>query len=777
MDFLKYIEDNSILVIPSNIKNKILDYIDENNLLLNIKLMSFSDLKKGLLYDYDEKTIYNIIKKYNLTFSVAKEYLDNTYYILDDSYENDKLNNLLNIKKFLKENDLLIIDDLFIHLLKSKNKIYVYGFDYINRYNKYLLDLASNYIEIEVLEKEINNYEHDFYEARNIEDEVLFVAAKICDLINSGIPLNKIFIAGVDDNYSFTLRRVFNSLNIPYFSKNNNTLYDTAMVKYFFDLNLSDIDKSLELLKEKYDVENNINTNSIYNQIISLINKYYFIDDYELVKTMMIESAKAIKLPSIHMTKEIVNTQILDNIFLDDEYVFLMNFNMGVFPSIRKDEDYINDSIKPSILETSKEYNKISKEVISKVLKNIKNLTISYKLSSLDSDCYKSILVDQSKVKKINIDYIKYDDNINKLIFANHIDELVKFNVNDKNLPILNNTYSIKYKEYNNEFNGIDNSIIPSSFSYSSISKYYKCPFNYYCSFILNLDEFKKSRDAFIGSAFHHVLEVCLKDDSLNIDDVYDKYYEKNKDELDNTSCDLFFINKVKEELKVIIKIIKEQYQNISGDFKELPELKVEKTTYELGMSTKVNAIIKGFVDKCIIIDNDCMVIDYKTGASDQIRRDLFEYGIDIQLPIYMYLLEFDNTLNVSGIYLQHILSGNNKKDLKKTQEELRKDELKLDGLTSNDTSSTSKFFNEKDRKSSNKRYYSIEDKDNLKDIVKKLIENCVNDVYDAKFEISPINIKNKVNGCDYCKFRDICFRKNDQIRYIDVSKDGDKFE
>ena len=227
----------------------------------------------------------------------------------------------------------------------------------------------------------------------------------------------------------------------------------------------------------------------------------------------------------------------------------------------------------------------------------------------------------------------------------------------------------------------------------------------------------------------------------------------------------------------VIIKIIKEQYQNISGDFKELPELKVEKTTYELGMSTKVNAIIKGFVDKCIIIDNDCMVIDYKTGASDQIRRDLFEYGIDIQLPIYMYLLEFDNTLNVSGIYLQHILSGNNKKDLKKTQEELRKDELKLDGLTSNDTSSTYKFFNEKDRKSSNKRYYSIEDKDNLKDIVKKLIENCVNDVYDAKFEISPINIKNKVNGCDYCKFRDICFRKNDQIRYIDVSKDGDKFE
>ncbi|MBE6160633.1 MAG: hypothetical protein E7158_00225 [Firmicutes bacterium] len=773
MDFLKYLENNSILIIPSNIKTKVLDYIDENDLLLNIKIMSFDDLKKGLLYNYDEKSIHNVMKKYNISYSITKEYLNNTYYILEDSYESDKLNKLLDIKKYLIDSDLLIKDGLFIHLLKSKNKMYVYGFDYINKFNEYLLNLASKYIRIEKIEKEENEYEHDFYEAKNIEEEVLFVASKIEDLIDSGVSLNKTYITGVDENYNFTLRRIFNSLNIPYYSKNTSSLYDTSMVKYFFDLNLSNIEDALDIIKEKYDVENNTNTNSIYNQLINLINKYYFTDNYEEVKMMMIEDSKTINLPSIHMTNEILNTNLLDNVFLEDEYVFLMNFNMGVFPSIKKDEDYINDSIKPSILETSKEFNKISKEIVTKAIKNIKNLTISYKLSTLTSDCYKSILVDNSKIKKIDINYSEYDDNINKLILANHIDELIKFNVQNANLPILNNTYSIEYKDYNNEYSGIKSNILPNVFSYSSISKYYKCPFNYYCSFILNLDEFKKTRDTFIGSAFHYVLEVCLKNDSLNVDDIYDEYYEKNKDELDNSACDLFFINKVKEELKVIVNIIKEQYKSISVDFKELPELKVEKSTHELGMNTKVNAIIKGFVDKCIVIDNDCMIIDYKTGSSDKIRRDLFEYGIDIQLPIYMYLLEVDNSLNVAGIYLQHILSGNNKKT-KKTLEETKMDELKLDGLTSNDKVITSKFFDEKDRKNSLKRYYSLEEKNDLKEIVKKIIENCVNDVYDAKFDISPINIPGKVNGCDYCKFRDVCFRTNSQIRYIDQNKEGD---
>ena len=40
MDFLNNLENNSILLVPNNIKNKILTYINDNKLLLNIKLLT-----------------------------------------------------------------------------------------------------------------------------------------------------------------------------------------------------------------------------------------------------------------------------------------------------------------------------------------------------------------------------------------------------------------------------------------------------------------------------------------------------------------------------------------------------------------------------------------------------------------------------------------------------------------------------------------------------------------------------------------------------------------
>ena len=35
MEFINTINNNSILIIPDNIKNKVLEYIDQNNILMN----------------------------------------------------------------------------------------------------------------------------------------------------------------------------------------------------------------------------------------------------------------------------------------------------------------------------------------------------------------------------------------------------------------------------------------------------------------------------------------------------------------------------------------------------------------------------------------------------------------------------------------------------------------------------------------------------------------------------------------------------------------------
>ena len=789
MDFLKNIETDSLLLIPYNIKEKVLDYINDNNLLINIKIISFNDLKAGLFYSYDNKTIYNVMNKYNTTYSLAKSYIQDTYYITEDKYDNNKLNKLLEIKNYLLDNNLLIKDDLFIDLLKSKNKIYVYGFDYISKYNNYLLDIAKSYIEVEIIEKEYNEYDHIVYSANTMEEEVLFVAEKISSLINDGIDINKIYLAGIDDEYDFTMRRIFKEYNIPYFIKNNNILYDTAIAKYFFDNLNNNIEELLNDIKKKYKIDNN---NPIYNKLFNLVNKYYFTDNYLEVKELMIEEAKRTTLPSIHMTHEITTIDINDNIINDDEYVFLMNFNMGVFPKVKKDEDYISDNIKPSFLESTKKLNVINKNNLLKSIKNIKNLYISYKLSSPFNKYYPSYLIeDNFKEEKIDFTTSSYSDNINKLLFGKRLDNLIKFNEVDNTLPILNNTYDIPYNKYDNCFKGLDNHIENINYSYSNMSSYFKCPFRFYCEKVLYIDEFNKNINTFIGSLFHHILEVCLSS-NIDIDEEYDKYLEDNKDDYEFNNHDYYFIEKLRSEIHYIVDIIRGQYNNLMGDYKELYEEEVLTTTKDLGIDTKINATLKGFVDKIIQDGNDLIIIDYKTGNSDIVNRDMFEYGLHIQLPLYLYLLEtIKPELNVAGIYLQHILTGKNKKDLKKTQEELRQSELRLDGLTLNDPSVIDKFDytyenstmikalkTDKNGNLPTSRTYTYEQKDELKNIMKELIKTCVDNVYEANFNIKPILINgNKEDGCKYCSMRDVCYKKDNQYNRIQISKEGDEDE
>ena len=55
MDFISELEDNSILIIDNNIKYKLLDYINEFKILKSIKIMSFTELKKSLFFDYNKR--------------------------------------------------------------------------------------------------------------------------------------------------------------------------------------------------------------------------------------------------------------------------------------------------------------------------------------------------------------------------------------------------------------------------------------------------------------------------------------------------------------------------------------------------------------------------------------------------------------------------------------------------------------------------------------------------------------------------------------------------
>ena len=117
---MEYI-NNSIYIVPSNIKKKILLDLNKQDKLYDIKFMSLKDLD----LTYDKDAITYLKNKYNLKVEVALVYLNNIKYVDIKDYKNEKLNKLVEIKKDLLDKNLISTNNLL------NKQIVIYGYDYI----------------------------------------------------------------------------------------------------------------------------------------------------------------------------------------------------------------------------------------------------------------------------------------------------------------------------------------------------------------------------------------------------------------------------------------------------------------------------------------------------------------------------------------------------------------------------------------------------------------------------------------------------------------------
>ena len=68
---------------------------------------------------------------------------------------------------------------------------------------------------------------------------------------------------------------------------------------------------------------------------------------------------------------------------------------------------------------------------------------------------------------------------------------------------------------------------------------------------------------------------------------------------------------------------------------------------------------------------------------------------------------------------------------------------------------------------------------DKLYKLVEEKVKEACKILLDADFRINPKSVDGKLLGCDYCKYKDICFRKNEDIvdleklNYKDFLKEG----
>ncbi len=784
MNILKSLEENSILLIPTSLRNKVLKYFNDEGIFTNTKIITFNDLKKGLMFDYSNQAIDYVMKNYHVSYQVAKEYLNSIYY-LDDTIVNEKFDFLRKLKKDLDDNNLLIYDDLFNNFLESKNKLYVYGFSYLESFKKYLLDKASNYITIEHIKEEQKIFEHQVYEFKTMDEEIQFVAERIANLINKGIDLNNIFIANYNNEYRFAIKYIFNSYGIPIFIPSEDSLYSTSIAKYFLNNLNGNLDVLFSKIRKKFDCQNNILNENIVNKLFNLVNKYYWCDNLSSVTDLLINEMKQVRINPPHMEHEVTLSDIINNYYNDQEYVFLIGLNDSSIPKLKRDEEFISDDIKPEFLDKTNEYNKKVKNATKGAINNIKNLTITYKLSSKFNNYLPSYLINSMNLKVIkNVDDIShYSDSINKLNLAKKYDSLTKFNVLEKNIGLLSNTYKIDYKKYDNQFKPIDNKKLLEkiddnlTLSYSNINTFYKCPFRFYVGDILKIKEYKNLFEAFIGSLFHHTLELCLDSDA-DIDEVYDNYIKENYQ--NPTNKESYFLSILKDEIKALIPLIREQYTH-SKQPKSLSE-----TMIIHDCEKEIKYRLKGIVDKILIYEDEAIIIDYKTNNTT-IDQSKMEFGMDIQLPIYLYLLNIKKPeIKIVGLYLQHILTNNKKLDDKLSRDEIRRKNIKLCGLTLSDkisdfddtyeSSLVIESLKVKDGHIAGKNVLTDEDTKKMTDLIEYLINNCLNEIIDGNFKINPLILDKEV-ACTYCEYKDICYRTSANYNYKVSKKSGDDDE
>ncbi len=749
-----------IVVCSNNRKNELLKELNDKP-FLNIKFMTKKEFIHSFYFSYNQRTIYEVMNKYNCNYAIAKIYLDNLYYIEDKNYNNEKLDNLVSLKKYLQDNNYLIYDNLFKDYIKSE-KIIFDNCD-LNNFDQQLITKLKQITKVEIKTKKYQDYDDVILlEFSTIDDEVEYVAIEICKLIDSGVDVNKIKLVNINNDYNNVINRIFKMYNLKICEKIN--LYATEPVQYFIKHFNSDIRKTINSLRESKMDE------LIIDKIIDVCNQYNFVDDYNLVKDLIINNLKEINIVN-HYKNEIEVIDLYDNL-ITDEYVFLLNYNLESIPKIYFDDAYITDDIKYLVnLETVDILNKYERNRTVKAIKNIKNLVITYKLRTPFAVFSKANLLDIESKKMLDINYLNYSTLSNKIKLAKMLDNLIKYKNKDNLLDLYYKHFKIDYNSFDNKYKGIKKDDLKFylnnqlNLSYTSMNEYYKCAFKYYLKYILKIDKKSDEFKRHIGSIFHYVLEKGLKQ-NIDINQTVIEYIKSNNISLN--SKEEFFLKNLCLELPFLIDIIRKQDNYI------LLKNRLYEESISVNFNDELDVTFKGVIDKIIYQDNMYALIDYKTGSAS-IDLSLNYYGINMQLAIYLYLAKtkFPDA-SFAGFYLQNILSSSLKDDIITKEKN-----LKLNGYSNSEyikyfdktyqNSSLVKSLKLKNdgNFSSNSKVLNNTQINNLIKISDEKIKECIKDIANANFTINPKNINSKNISCEFCNYKDICFFKTDDIVYL----------
>ena len=753
---------DKIIICPNEEKIKILNSFNNDSYLSSVKFMTKEEYINNYYFSYKEDAIFYLMKKYGFHIDVCKIYLKNLYAIdISKNYKSDKLVFLQSLKKELIDNNLLIFNKTFRKYISNK-EISVINYYDLDKYEEEALSYKNNI--------EFTKINSSIYEFNTMEDEINYVCIKICSLIKDGIDINNIYLTNVSSDYLFTIKKLFSYYNIPINIDFKDSIYNTKVVKDYLESRKVDFSDS--------------NKNLINKKLINILSDLSFLDVNDpIYDKILIDRLKNTYLPSKKMSNAVNIKDFYKSSFSSDDYVFVIGFNQDILPIMDKDISFINDSIKDEVsLYTTSYLNNRRANITTYLLSKIDNLFLSYKLSTPFNSFHKSSLIDDLKLNIIfsDSDCYSYSDFYNMIRLAEGYDNYYLYGDIDNNLRLLGNHYNISYNTYSNKFSSISldlyhkNLDYPLKLSYTSLNAYNECSFKYYIKYVLKLDTFVDSFEAFIGSLYHKILSLYTKS-NFSFEEEFNKYLETRELSLKEK----LLLVRIKKDLLEFIDVLKKQ-QLITGYDNFLFEKKAE-----VDLGKDISVVFVGYIDKIMyykkIEDVYFSIIDYKSGMIDT-NIEAMKYGLHMQLPIYLYLLHYSNVFTnpiFTGIYYQNILFSYPSWSLK-LEKELN-DRYLLKGYSTDDISILEVFDSTytnsnyiKSMKYDSTKgfgaYTKLLSNDTLYNLItytKDLISKKTDDILACKFPINPKIYNSKNVSCEFCSFKDLCFVRESDYVYL----------
>ena len=349
------------------------------------------------------------------------------------------------------------------------------------------------------------------------------------------------------------------------------------------------------------------------------------------------------------------------------------------------------------------------------------------------------------------------------------------------------------------------------SLSQSSLEKFIKCKFLYYCQDILSLRENKAATFSYVdsGNFIHKILENFLKatvkdnkfDRSLSPDDVRKSVLDMTKEQIDELFKDKLppskrLLHHFKRLEKLAILIADDLY-------KELCQSSFNPQFFEMGIGTKKDPILpayeiklkdntkvllNGKVDRVDIFkDKDAVyikVVDYKTGSKKFSIEDI-ENGLNIQMLLYLFAIcnsnsdtfkkdigceSNENPKPASVMYIStniptlKVASGTSQEEIFSTASE----SISREGLILNDPNIIKALNNEEnpkyilnatadeDGKYAGNSLATADDFTALEKLVEKTISDIAEEMKKGHASAVPL-ITGQSSPCNYCSMKQLC--------------------